>query len=300
MFNMYVSFKTSLPIPVRVNFAATNKFEDISLVHTSRDIRIGRGFSKYSLPGRLSFIQIIYCHEGKFNYIADEKRYFINQGECLVVGRQKVRCGDITCNHYHGVYTVGFSHDFCRSIGIDDSITCHIKDENNFFKQKIIALVKEIDKKSHDWTDNCLDISKSLLCHLNKNYSEYSTPVNNKNQLSDEQMNLLHKFTLYNMDKKITNVDMANLIGLKSSQFNVAIKATTGLRPNEYLNLQRCRVARGLMLTTDFDFDEIIEMCGYSEKPYFYKVYRKIFGEDPLEVIKTHVPEIHVKFKDVR
>ena len=300
MYSLYVSFKTSLPIPITVTFSATNKFEDISLLHTTRDITVGRAFAKYSLPSKLSFMEIIYCHEGEFNYIIDGKRYFINQGECLVVGRQKVRCGDITCDNYHGVYTVGFSHDFCKSIGIDDSITCHIKDEDNFFKTNIIALIKEIDKKTPNWTDNCLNVSKSLLSHLNENYSEYSTPVNNKDQLSDEQMNLLHKFTLYNTDKKITNVDMANLIGLKSSQFNVAIKSTTGLRPNEYLNIQRCSVARALMLTTDFEFDEIIEMCGYSEKPYFYKVYRKFFGEEPLEIIKNSVPVLEVKVKDVQ
>ncbi|MBR2471814.1 MAG: helix-turn-helix transcriptional regulator, partial [Clostridia bacterium] len=284
MYNLYVSFKTSLPIPIRVNFSATNKFEDVSLLHSSRDITVARAFSKYSLPNRLSFIEIIYCHEGEFNYNVDGKQYFINQGECIVIGRQKVRCGDITCNNYHAVYTVGFSHDFCKSIGIDDSITCHIKDEDNFFKTNIIALIKEIDKKSPDWTDNCLNISKSLLYQLNDNYSDYSTPINDKNQLSDERMEILNKYMLYNMDKKITSVDMANLLGLKSSQFNAAFKSTTGITPIEYLNFQRCRVARALMLTTDFDFDEIIELCGYSERAYFYKVYRKIFGEEPFEV----------------
>ena len=300
MYNQYVSFRTSLPVPIRVNFSVTNKFEDISPIHTTRDIAVGQAFSKYSLPSKLSFMEIIYCHEGEFNYIADGKHYFINQGECLVIGRQKVRCGDITCDNYHSAYTVGFSHDFCKSIGIDDSITCHIKDKDNFFKQKIIALIKEIDKKEPNWTDNCLNISKSLLLHLNENYSEYSTPVNDKNQLSDERMTLLYDFTMCNTDKKITNADMANLLGLKSSQLNLAIKSTTGLRPNEYLNFQRCSVARGLMLTTDFDFGEIIEMCGYKEKPYFYKVYRKFFDEEPLELIKISVPEIDVRIKDVQ
>ncbi len=286
MKHYYSVFETNLPIPVRVNLSSTNGYDNIKPLHNTKDIRIGAAYAKYGFPGKLSFMQILYCYKGEFNYITDVGEFKIKEGECFLVGRQRVRYCDIKEENRHLVYSLGIDHELCKKIGVDDSLTGPVKADDIVPKSCILDIIKEVDNKQIGWENRTVDVVKSLLGHINKTYKEYAVPVNDKNIFPDEIMKKIDSYLKTNITERITLDDMAGMVGFKSTQFNKRFKITTDYTPIEYLNLIRCRTARELILTTDFTIEDIIAMCGYNDRSYFYKKYREVYGENAYNDIK--------------
>ncbi len=297
MRNFYTAFSTNLPIPIKVGFGSTNKYEEIETLHTTKDIRIGVSHVKYGFPGRLNFMLIAYCSEGKYNYITENGSYEINEGECLIIGRRLVRYSDKNNITPHSTYTISFDHEFCKNLGIDDTITCLVKKDDVFVKSCVLDIIKAIDKKEASWENKAMDIVKSLLLHINENYGQYAFSINDDDIFNDETMNKLDGYIRKHISEKITRDDMAEAVGLKSSQFNKRFKATTGYTPTEYLNIKRCAEARGLLLTTDFSIEDVVAMCGYNDKSYFYKKYKEIYGTNAYDDANLPLVETFYKLK---
>ena len=63
------------------------------------------------------------------------------------------------------------------------------------------------------------------------------------------------------------------------------------------MNIKRCAEAREILLTTDFDMNEVAAMCGYNDKSYFYKWYKKIYGTNAYDDAKLPLTETFYKLK---
>ncbi|MBR2471757.1 MAG: helix-turn-helix transcriptional regulator, partial [Clostridia bacterium] len=211
----------------------------------------------------------------------------IKEGECLLVGRQMLRSCDKNETRPHYVYTIGFDPEFCKNLGVNDTLTGVVPATDTVLKNYIINIVKEIDAGASGWEERTTDIAKSLLFYVNETYKEYAQELNYKHLLSDTDIQKIDSYINTHMSDKIAFEDLAKLVDLKSTQFNKRFKITTGCTPVEYINISRCRVAREFILTTDFTMEEIISMCGYNDKSYFYKRYKEIYGTNAYDDIKT-------------
>lgn len=287
MKSYYKVFETSLPIPIRVNYSITNGNGTVVSMHNSKKMKIGISKAKYGVPGKLNYFEILYCFKGEFNYVADAGDFEVKEGDCLFIGRQQVRYCNRNETRMHCVYTVGIDSEFCKSLGFDDTITC-LSAGNDMSMQKFIKdIIKEFDAEEPGWEMRIQDIVKSMLLHISNTYKEYSCPINDRNILPDEAMVKIDSYIRAHVSGKITLEDLANLVNLKSTQFNKRFKITTGHTPVEYINIMRCRAAREFILTTDFSLEEIISMCGYNDRSYFYKKYKEVYGTNAYDDMKT-------------
>ena len=297
MINFYTAFKTNLSIPIRVEFSCTNKFNEIEPIHTSRDIRISTGYSKHNFPNKLSYMQIVYCMDGTSFHITEKEKYQINGGDCLIMGRQLVRWGDTDNLTPHSVYTISIDHEFCKKLGVDDTITALTNPDDTVVKACILDIIEAIDKKGEGWENRTMDIVSSLLLHINSNYGEKGFEINDNDVFPDSVMRKIDLYIKEHMHEKISQDKLSDIAGLKSSQFNKRFKITTGYAPTVYMNIKRCAEAREILLTTDFDMNEVTAMCGYNDKSYFYKWYRKIYGTNAYEDAKGPIVETFYNLK---
>ena len=297
MMNFYTAFKTNLSIPIRIGFSCTNKINEIEPIHTTKDIRISTAYSKYNAPAKLSYMQILYCMDGSTLRKTEGENYHINKGDCLIMGRQLIRWDDNSVVTPHSVYALSVDHEFCRKLGVDDTITTLVGKDDIVVKNCILDIIKIIDEKGENWEENTMDVVSMLLLHINSTYKDKGFEVNDADVFSDDVMRKIDLYIKEHMHEKIPQEALANLAGLKSSQFNKRFKVTTGYPPTVYMNIKRCAEAREILLTTDFDMNEVAVMCGYNEKSYFYKWYRKVYDANAYEDAKQPIVETFYTLK---
>lgn len=80
-----------------------------------------------------------------------------------------------------------------------------------------------------------------------------------------------------------TNDDFSRALAMSSTKFYQKLKSITGKSPNELIRDYRVRKAAELLSNEDYTIDEVIGMCGFCSRPYFYKCFREVFKMTPLQ-----------------
>lgn len=85
----------------------------------------------------------------------------------------------------------------------------------------------------------------------------------------------------------ITLEGWAKAIGLNAVYFGRIFKRETGLRPMEWLNQRRLQMASQYLSGTRKSVGAIAEECGFADQFYFSRVFRRHFGQSPLQYRKA-------------
>ena len=86
-----------------------------------------------------------------------------------------------------------------------------------------------------------------------------------------------------NLDKKLTEEDIAGEFGVSYSHFSREFKKATGRTFKDYIVDTRMNHAEQLLVNTDLLVSEIAASCGYSNISYFISLYKKIKSKTPLK-----------------
>jgi len=89
------------------------------------------------------------------------------------------------------------------------------------------------------------------------------------------------------LQQVITLGDWGRAVGLNAVYFGRVFKRETGLRPMEWLNERRLQTACHLLASTSETVSEIAETCGFASPFYFSRVFRRHFGQSPINYRKT-------------
>lgn len=129
------------------------------------------------------------------------------------------------------------------------------------------------------------------LLHRNKAVLEYSeSPYSAVEQLEGklirkEDKNLMVKITsiIYNhMDNEALSLDfIAGEIALSKMQLYRKVKEIMGQTPTEYIRSIRLKHAEKLLKTTNKTVLEIMYLCGFNNKAYFYREFAKKYHDTP-------------------
>jgi AraC-like DNA-binding protein len=85
----------------------------------------------------------------------------------------------------------------------------------------------------------------------------------------------------------VTLREWARAIGLNPVYFGRVFKQETGLRPMEWLNQRRLQMASQYLSSTRKTVAQIAEDCGFADQFYFSRVFRRHFGQPPLQYRKA-------------
>lgn len=84
---------------------------------------------------------------------------------------------------------------------------------------------------------------------------------------------------------------MADIIGLKRTQFSELLRKETGDTPTQFLNRIRIDRARQQLAQTDKTITEIAFACGFSSSQYFSKVFAQFTGLTATRYRTNHQPD---------
>jgi AraC family transcriptional regulator len=95
------------------------------------------------------------------------------------------------------------------------------------------------------------------------------------------RLNKLKQFIEHNVSRSISLRDMADAVGLSRMHFAAQFRIATGLRPHEYLLLQRVEQAKCMMLETETPLVEVALSVGFQAQAHFSTVFKRFTGRSP-------------------
>jgi AraC-like DNA-binding protein len=103
---------------------------------------------------------------------------------------------------------------------------------------------------------------------------------------SDIDLSRLYKIIKYiylNYDKKITLVDLSNIVYLNPYYISHLIKNTSGLSFQNFLNYVRLEYAEKLLVENELTLTQISQLCGFSSLSYFNKCFKSWYNMTPAQ-----------------
>jgi len=88
--------------------------------------------------------------------------------------------------------------------------------------------------------------------------------------------------------KDFSIIIVSEQIGMNASYLGKLFKRNTGMTFIEFLHKERMEAACNLLETTDMEIVEVVSAVGYSDVPYFYKLFKKENGCTPMKYRKKN------------
>lgn len=123
-----------------------------------------------------------------------------------------------------------------------------------------------------------------LLTYLIVN--RFSPDKNNIIKLHQKEVYTAQQYIRNNFDKDIGIDDILSGTGLSRYYFIKVFKSIAGQSPYEYLTKHRINNAKKLLMETDFNINEVAELCGFAETNNFIKCFKRHTGTTPLKFRK--------------
>ena len=88
--------------------------------------------------------------------------------------------------------------------------------------------------------------------------------------------------------KDFSIITVSEMIGMNASYLGKLFKRNTGTTFIEFLHMVRMEAACNLLATTDLQIVDVVSSVGFSDVPYFYKVFKKANGCTPSTYRQQH------------
>lgn len=92
-----------------------------------------------------------------------------------------------------------------------------------------------------------------------------------------------------NLGSSFTNKELAALVRLSESHFNVAFRNSFGHSPRLYIIHRRIERAQKLMLSTEASLTDIALECGFADQAHLSRLFRRFVGEPPASWRRSRV-----------
>lgn len=90
-----------------------------------------------------------------------------------------------------------------------------------------------------------------------------------------------------NLGTEINVANLGSLTQLSRADFSALFRRTFGIPPKQYISRRRITRAKYLLWRTKLSVKEIAEQCGYENKYFFYRIFKKYTGATPSQYRKN-------------
>ena len=153
-------------------------------------------------------------------------------------------------------------------------------------EELVSALIKELKEMKYGYRNIIHNLSLRLLHHLNEHYDA---------ELHAIGIDPLQAKKLIEIDQFIqSNIAVVNVSLLEEKfhfnrdYFNRLIKKHYGTTLTKYIQFRRLNEAKRLLLQTNYPVSQILNMVGYHNSQYFYKLFETDTGISPTEYRNQH------------
>lgn len=239
-------------------------------------------------------------------HISSKKMEYINWHENIEIlritqGEGSVACGKelldaaandifvINANIAHGIISGSFIQYDCmivdRSFALDNGMdTNKLIFERKIKDPELLTLFDHIcDVVAIQPQPLLLDINAALLPFLCMLYHKYARMITEETaaQKESDPIQTALVFIKENLNKPLTLETIAEAAGISKYHFARKFRDITGFSPMEYVNFQRCELAKTLIAEKGYTIKQIAHLTGFENSSYFSKVFLNITGTLP-------------------
>jgi len=125
--------------------------------------------------------------------------------------------------------------------------------------------------------------ARDLVMYLRRSgdQSQFATPLSV--QSSDSRLQQLQQWLMKNLQKPITVQQMADYASMSERHFRRVFNEHMRMSPKDYLQQLKLEHARGLLMSSSMQIEQIAHSIGISQADIFRRVFKKRFGLTPSE-----------------
>lgn len=248
------------------------------------------------------FIEIAYIYSGFGYHKVNNKKYFVQRGDLLIMGFDDVHSfepdgemGVLNCliapefffEQIDGnvepadLLPLAYFREFSDTEDLSPVINFS---QGRFFDIEYLmdAMTTEFQKKEKGYISAIHGYLQVLIIKIFRQSAEKSKSIPNTEKLTPEILKYIEK----NYNKKISLEELAKSSFYSPKYFSKIFKECFGKSVTQYLEEIRVNEALKLINTTDLSMEEIGYRVGFSDKKQFYKIFKDIIGKTPGEIRK--------------
>ena len=97
------------------------------------------------------------------------------------------------------------------------------------------------------------------------------------------------EYILRHIQDDICIDDIAEEVHLNAQYLMRLFKKEMGVSILEYITDERIKIAKELLVRTDYPINQVADSVGYSNYSYFTKIFRRATGESPKQYRQSHM-----------
>lgn len=246
---------------------------------------------------QVSIIDIIQSKRKNYSFKTENKSCYVLtcriEGESLFFYNQKeqlVQKGDILYIPANSCYSQRCNHEtiVCFHLIISGPVLSEMKLFSPEDREKICELFLRAERlwreKPERYEYICMAILYEIMAQIDI-CKEEQLPLSK--ELLRPAMIYLDAH-LYDADLSLEQVCKAAHIS--RTYFNRLFSKAYGCTPTVYINQQRIKRAKQLLISGSFSNEEIANMCGFNDVKYFYVVFKKRTGQTTSDYKATEQP----------
>jgi len=257
-------------------------------------------------------MEMLFIRRGYLKTTLRNKRFTINEEELLVVLPGEMHSVDYEGENVLEYFCIQFDpiilHNaipYSNEQDIFYNFFCYRPPESFLINseetrkaripQIFININKEISKKEIGYTLSIQAYLLKLIILLLRRWNRDSLSASEKENFSIYKRILpALSYIREQYTKDISTTEMAGMLAMSVSQFCHLFKKTTGYCFHDYLRSLRIAEAINLLLTMDYNINQIASQVGYEDPNFFIRVFKKHTGLPPLQYKNSRILPPHL------
>lgn len=232
----------------------------------------------------IDFVDITYVTGGQAEYIINETKYTVSEGDLLCIPKGSKRSAKCTCDSLMECYSINGK---VRNIdGIDLELPLPLI-HNIGLHQDILSLYSNL---STVWTlkdPGYILRARGIYLMLLQRFFQIIL-FHRDTSIMDTRIKRVLNYMSTHYKEPLTVKEMAKMSNLSHMYFGTLFKQETGMSFNNFLTLIRMNRAEEMLYSGEYKIHEIADACGYSDVFYFSKIFKKNRGYAPSDAIRHH------------
>lgn len=241
--------------------------------------------------------EIYYLLDGEGELFIEKETYYIKKGSLVLINNSQLHkmsfakgtlydrvMIQIKEEDYHPLFTINekdtktFSHFINSCNGIYELN----KEEQLFVEAILCDMVEEINKSysGYQWMVN-IKLIELFIFIVRRKSAEIliDKTVSSRHQKVQE----IAEYIICNFSNEQTLEQLADQFLINKNSLSRMFKEVTGFTVIEYINLQRMKKARELLIDKSISITEIAMLLGYESITYFGRIFKRYMGTTPLK-----------------
>ena len=249
-------------------------------------------------------LEFIYIENGEGCVVIEQQKYFVSEGDLLIVSPQKLHSGFVVENSRMSCMVVAFDLNMLQDIqdnSLSNKIIQMIQNGSLVFQyfmsasnsetDILVSIVKKIFHTTTNFEKRNIFNIKYLLNELIAKLIEFDLvnecKISNKN--SDDNIKIVIQYIFDNYQNKISNDVLADLVHYSKCYFFTYFKKCVGVTVVNFINEVRLSKSIELLVRSNKNMLEIAMFCGFNSGSYFNECFMKRYHMTPIQFRNTHI-----------